>query len=62
MKQCANGFQGKMTCSQTAEVGGPVIPAALTSGESLLVADRSYQTAAAHFYAGDYDEAANDCS
>lgn len=40
--------------------GGRVIPAVLTSGESLLVADRSYQIAAAHFYAGDYDEAANE--
>jgi len=40
--------------------GGRVIPAVLTSGEPLLVADRSYQIAAAHFYAGDYDEAANE--
>ena len=39
--------------------GGRVIPAVLSSGEPLLVADRNYQIAAAHFYAGDYDEAAN---
>jgi hypothetical protein len=39
--------------------GGPVIPAVLSSGEPLLVADRNYQIAAAHFYASDYDEAAN---
>lgn len=34
-----------------------VIPATLRSGPSLLRADRAYQTAAAHFYARDFDDA-----
>ncbi|HEX3320174.1 MAG TPA: hypothetical protein VHR84_05695 [Terriglobales bacterium] len=34
-----------------------VIPAALTTSDSNLMADRNYQIGAAHFYARDYDEA-----
>jgi hypothetical protein len=39
--------------------GGPVIPAEVTSGDTLLRADRQYQIAAAKFYAGQYAEAAS---
>ena len=40
--------------------GGPslVLPAATTSDDPMLRADRDYQTAAAYFYATQYDEAA----
>ena len=37
-----------------------MIPAVLTSGEPLIQADRRYQIAAAHFYAREFDEAANE--
>jgi hypothetical protein len=37
--------------------GAHVIPAALSTGDSLLRADRDYQIAAAHFYAREFDEA-----
>src|SRR5258708_2481271 len=37
-----------------------MIPAVLTSGEPLIQADRRYQIAAAHFYAREFEEAANE--
>ncbi len=37
--------------------GAHVIPAALSTSDSLLRADRDYQIAAAHFYAREFDEA-----
>lgn len=41
-----------MNCS-----GGPVIPATLESGDAGARADRMYQIAAAHFYAGQFETA-----
>ena len=41
-----------MNCS-----GGPVIPAVLESGDAGARADRMYQIAAAHFYAGQFETA-----
>ncbi|MCU1274164.1 MAG: hypothetical protein JWO48_1595 [Bryobacterales bacterium] len=41
-----------MNCS-----GGPVIPATLESGDVAARADRMYQIAAAHFYAGQFEPA-----